>query len=138
MNEAGVDLDVHLSAIGAGDADAFARWLVGAEEPLRLALRSYAAACDTESVLQETLLRIWQLAPRVTLDGKGNSLLRLAHRIAKNLCIDEARRLRTTPLDEHTPELRVEPAAPDPLLRHSTTIEEVPSEAAGKSGARAQ
>lgn len=126
MSQAGVDLDVHLPAIGAGDPAAFARWLAGAEQPLRLSLRAHAASCDTEAVLQETLLRVWQLAPRVEPDGQGNSLLRFAHRIARNLCIDEARRLRTQPLDvdaagpQHQPEqLRVEPAPPDPFVRRA-------------------
>jgi len=76
------DLDVHLPAIGAGDPEAFARWVAGAELPLRQALRSFAAACDTEAALQETLLRVWQLAPKVAPDGRGNSLLRFAHRNA--------------------------------------------------------
>lgn len=116
------DLDLHLPAIGAGDATAFARWLAGAEEPLRLALRPFAAACDTEAMLQEALLRVWQLAPRVVPDGQGNSLLRFARRIARNLCVDQARRRRTTPLDARLlDETPADPPAapPDPLLRRA-------------------
>lgn len=42
--------------------------------------------------MQETLLRMWQLAPRFTPDGKPNALLRYAVRTAHNLAITEARR----------------------------------------------
>lgn len=112
-----IDLDQHLSAIGAGDPDAFARWVAGAEMPLRQAMRQFAAACDTEAVLQETLLRVWQLAPRVTPDGRGNSLLRFAHRVAKNLCLDETRRLRN-PLPQ-VDEIDLQPEPPDPILRRA-------------------
>ena len=112
-----IDLDQYLPAIGAGDPDAFARWVAGAELPLRQALRQFAAACDTEAVVQETLLRVWQLAPRVTPDGRGNSLLRFAHRVAKNLCLDEARRLRhqLPTVDE----VELSPEPPDPILRRA-------------------
>lgn len=125
-----VDLDVHLAAIGAGDATAFARWLAGAEVPLRQSLRGFAAACDTEAVLQETFLRVWQLAASVAVDGRGNSLLRFAGRIARNLCVDEARRLRTVPLDERVAEPALEPRPPDPLLRRA--IEECRDKLPGK------
>jgi len=73
-----LDLDAHLAAIATGDADAFGRWVAGAEAPLRGALRSFAARVDTEAILQEALLRVWQVAPRVALDGKPNALLRFA------------------------------------------------------------
>ena len=89
-----IDLDAHLPAIQAGDADAFGRWLAGAEPGLRESLRSFAASVDTEAVLQESLLRTWQVAPRVVSDGKPNTLLRLAVRIARNLAVSERRRLR--------------------------------------------
>ena len=54
------DLDIHLTAIAAGDATAFAAWLAGAELPLRRRLRPFASSVDTEAVLQEALLRVWQ------------------------------------------------------------------------------
>jgi RNA polymerase sigma-70 factor (ECF subfamily) len=63
-----------------------------AERPIRLTLRRFAAHVDTECVMQETLLRVWQVAPRHAPDGRPNSLLRLAARIARNLAIDQARR----------------------------------------------
>lgn len=118
------DLDVHLPGIQAGDAEAFAAWLVGAEPSLRRGLRSFARQVDVEAALQEALLRTWQVAPRVVPDGKANALLRLAQRIAWNLCVSEVRRhARSTPVD---PEVlaagidaaqQVEVTPPDPLLR---------------------
>lgn len=94
------DLDAHLASIVAGDAEAFARWMAGGEPALRASLRRYAAAVDVEAVLQETLLRLWQVAPRVTPDGHPNSLLRLGYRVARNLAISELRRAaRRRPID---------------------------------------
>ncbi|MDI3290735.1 sigma factor [Polyangium sp. 15x6] len=116
-----LDLDVHLPAIAAGDADAFGRWIAGAEGRVRESLRPYATRVDTEAVLQETLLRVWQVAPRHVADGRPNSLVRLAIRIGRNLCIDDLRRARLAPVeDEDLDETRLEtfePRAPDPLLR---------------------
>jgi RNA polymerase sigma-70 factor (ECF subfamily) len=120
------DLDEYLTAIGAGDPEAFARWVAGAEMPLRESLRSFAAVCDTEAALQETLLRVWQLAPTVVPDGRGNSLLRFAHRIARNLCLDEARRKRSEP----APDEEIVPELPDPILRRA--IEECRKKLPGK------
>jgi DNA-directed RNA polymerase specialized sigma24 family protein len=118
------DLDQHLSAIALGDAAAFGRWLAGAEPRLRDSLRPYAARVDVEAVLQESLLRIWQVAPRHAPDGRPDSLLRLAVRIARNLCIDELRRARVAPMDDDGIEQALSahaatPAGPDPLLRRA-------------------
>jgi RNA polymerase sigma-70 factor (ECF subfamily) len=115
------DLDTHLPLITIGDEGAFVAWLAGAERPLRLSLRRFAATVDTEAVLQETLLRIWMGAAHCRPDGRPNSLLRLAHRIAANLALDEIRRRRggggawaDDPPDDDPPD----PAPPhDPLLR---------------------
>lgn len=119
-----IDLDAHFAGIAAGDATAFARWLAGAEPCLRQSLRPFAARVDTEAVIQEALLRTWQVAPRHAPDGRPNSLLRLALRIGKNLCIDETRRARLTPADDEALEhasakiTDPEPASgPDPWLR---------------------
>src|SRR5436190_11585751 len=89
-----IDLDVHLLEIAIGDVDAFARWLAGAEPTVRLSLRSFASVIDVEAVLQESLLRVWQVAGRFERDGKPNGLLRLAIRIARNLAVSEVRRTR--------------------------------------------
>jgi DNA-directed RNA polymerase specialized sigma24 family protein len=91
--------DELLVAIAAGDTAAFARWLGGAEGRLRDSLRSFAARVDVEAVLQETLLRAWQVAPRVVPDGRPDALVRLAIRIGRNLAVSELRRTRLEPLE---------------------------------------
>ena len=115
-----IDLDVHLTQIVAGDADAFARWLGAAEQTVRLSLASFATVVDVEAVLQESLLRVWQVAPRFVADGEPNGLLRLAIRIGRNLAVSELRRTRTQPVEDiepHLPEVR--PIEPDPMLRQA-------------------
>lgn len=116
------DLDVHLAAIVAGDPRAFGRWLAGAEAPVRDSLRSFASVVDVEAVLQESLLRVWQVAPRFQPDGRPNGLLRLAVRIARNLAVSETRRMRATPVEADDLEAALAaveraPAEPDPMLR---------------------
>lgn len=114
------DLDSELGAIIAGDSRAFARWVAGAELPLRADLRRFAAVVDVEAVLQEALLRTWQVAPRFTPDGEPNGLLRLTRRIARNLAVDLARRSRTVQAEPEVPEVVLEPPAPpDPFLRRA-------------------
>lgn len=119
------DLDVHLPGIRQGDARAFGAWLAAAEPTLRRGLRSFARQVDVEAVLQEALLRVWQVAPRFEPDGKPDGLVRLAQRIGWNLAITETRRLKTAAVD---PEVlaagidetqRVEVRLPDPLLRET-------------------
>ena len=118
------DLDEHLSGIVAREESAFVAWLAGAEPALRGALRRFAASVDVEAVLQEALLRIWIVAPRHRPDGAENSLLRLAHRIARNMALDEVRRAGTQPVnggqgDDDNPE-PIDPAPPvDPLLQRA-------------------
>lgn len=137
-----LDLDVNLPGIAAGDPDAFGRWVSGAERPLRLALRSLAAQVDVEAIVQETLLRVWQVAPRVQpgvqSGGRANSLLRLGHRIARNLALDELRRARCEPSDLARIEgalaaaEQLTPVVPDPLLRRVIALcrEELPPQPA--------
>lgn len=118
-----MNLDVHLFAIVAGDSAAFARWLAGAEPSVRDSLRSFAKVVDVEAVLQEALLRVWQVAPRFLPDGRPNGLLRLGVRIARNLAISELRRMRAIPVEVSDLESALaatdeaEPAPPDPHLR---------------------
>lgn len=121
-----VDLDVHAAAIGAGDLDVFARWVAGAEPVVRGSLRPFATRVDAEAVVQETLFRVWQVARRFCADDRPNGLLRLALRIARNLALDEMRRLRTMPADPATiarladdPSAAVQPVEPDPALRQA-------------------
>lgn len=115
------DLDSYLPDIVSGDPDAFGRWVAGVEQRLRASLRAYVGQVDAEAVIQEALLRVWQVAPRFVADGKPDGLARLAIRIARNLAIDELRRQRLS-----TDEIRALEAAaleaglprpPDPLLR---------------------
>jgi RNA polymerase sigma factor (sigma-70 family) len=115
------DLDIHLSAIVAGDVNAFARWMASAEPTVRLTLRSFAAVIDVEAVLQESLLRVWQVASRFERDGRPNGLLRFTIRIARNLAVSEVRRTRAAPVEPEDLEttLAVEPNDPDPLLRQA-------------------
>lgn len=94
------DTDRDLEAIAAGDHNAFARWVAAAEPRVRLSLYRFCRFVDTEVVVQETLLRMWQLAPRFTPDGGPDALLRYAVRTAHNLAVTEARRNRTrNPID---------------------------------------
>jgi RNA polymerase sigma-70 factor (ECF subfamily) len=115
----GVDLDEHLAGIQAGDPAAFGRWIARAEPTLRATLRSFAEVVDTEAVLQEALLRVWQVAPRFVPDGAPNGLFRLGVRIARNLAVSERRRTgREAGRDEGPVDLAREAAGPpDPMLR---------------------
>jgi DNA-directed RNA polymerase specialized sigma24 family protein len=120
-----MDLDAYLPAILTGDTRAFGRWMAGAEGTIRDTLRSFATVIDVEAILQEALLRVWQVAPRFVADGRPNGLLRLGIRIARNLAISEVRRTKSRPVPEEDLEraLRMEEqiggelSAPDPLLR---------------------
>lgn len=118
-----MDLDIYLPAILDGDKGAFGRWMASAEGPLRDSLRTFVTVVDVESVLQEALVRVWQVAPRFVPDGKPNGLFRLSIRIARNLAISEVRRTRARALpEEEIGRALVEHEAtgieePDPLLR---------------------
>jgi RNA polymerase sigma factor (sigma-70 family) len=122
VGEVSVDLDVYLSAISAGDARSFGAWMALAEPSVRESLRSFASVVDVEAVLQEALLRVWQVAPRFERDGRPNGLLRLGVRIARNLAVSEVRRTKAQPTDERDletalAEIEPSPNAPDPMLR---------------------
>lgn len=139
-----VDLDAHLAAIVTGDADAFGRWVAGAEPVVRESLRGFARSVDCEAVLQESLLRVWQVAPRFEPDGRPNGLMRLALRIARNLAISEMRRFRKAVLDEDTlARIERESAGettegPDPHLREVIAMcrDELPEKPAAALMAR--
>ena len=147
-----IDESLVLAAIVAGDSEAFGHWVAGVERPLRVSLRTFAASVDTEAVVQEALLRVWQIAPRFTPDGRPNALLRLAVRVARNLALSEARRRRTVPMsaladpawqenvDALTESLGAshDPALPDPLLRRAldTCRDKLPRKPAAALGAR--
>lgn len=115
------DLDFLHAQIVAGDVDAFGQWLAGAEPRVRGSLASFAAALDVEAVLQEALLRVWQVAPRFVPDGRPDALIRFAVRIARNLAVSELRRTRTRPVEpaDLETEIEVDVALPDPMLRRA-------------------
>lgn len=127
---------MQLAMIAAGDADVFATWMAGAEPALRAGLRRFAAHVDTEAVLQETLLRVWQVAPRFVPDGRPDGLLRLGHRIARNLAVSEIRKHGARAPE--APEQEVAPRPPDPLLREviATCREKLPDKPAQALEAR--
>jgi len=87
--------------ISRKDPGVFANWLAHCEEPLRISIRRYARFVDVEAVVQETALRVWQLAPQIKPDDRPNWLLRWAVTVARNLARDEARRTgREVALDD--------------------------------------
>jgi DNA-directed RNA polymerase specialized sigma24 family protein len=112
-----------LFAISAGIPEAFGQWVAGAEPSLRKSLRPFAALVDTEAVLQEALLRVWQVAPKFVPDGKPNALLRFAMTTTRNAAVSELRRSSPTveQLDalEHqlAAQEAAQPSPPDPFLR---------------------
>ena len=112
-----MNTDAFLARIVAGDTTVFAAWLARVEGPVRASLASFARVVDVEAVVQEALLRVWQVAPRFVPDGQPNGLLRLAVRIARNLAVSEVRRTRAARVVDDEVEIAVEPATPDPLLR---------------------
>ena len=121
-----MNLDAHLPAILSRDPRAFGQWMAGAEGTIRDSLRSFASVLDVESVLQEALLRVWQVAPRFVADGRPNGLLRLGIRIARNLAVSELRRTKSRPVPEEDLERALamseqvdltDSGAPDPMLR---------------------
>jgi RNA polymerase sigma factor (sigma-70 family) len=138
------ELDTYVDAIVAGDPDAFGHWVAGAEPSLRASLRPFATHLDIEAVLQESLLRLWQVAPRFHPDGGQNGFFRFAVRIAHNLAISESRRARVTPSDLESIERALADASdelgdvPDPLLRQliEECREKLPSKPAAALSAR--
>lgn len=132
-----MSLDVHLTAIVSGDTAAFGRWVSGAEPRIRASLHSFAAVVDTEAVVQESLLRVWQVAPRFKPDGRPDGLVRLAVRIARNLAVSEVRRSRPALTDIDELERRASahvdaPVQTDPMLRQliQQCIEKLPEKPA--------
>jgi RNA polymerase sigma-70 factor (ECF subfamily) len=143
--------DALLPAIASGDVRAFAQWLAQAEPRVRASLQRFAHAVDTEAVLQETLLRLWQVAPRVVVDARGDALLRLGVQVARNLAVDQLRRNRrrgaaeqedpaTSDAEATHDAVLAEPALPDPLLREhiQRCVKKLPKQPAAALHSRLQ
>jgi len=109
----------------AGDAEAFGLWVAGVESSVRQSLRPFAALVDTEAVLQEAFLRVWQVVPRFTHDGQKNALLRFTVTCARNLAVSELRRAAPSSEELEVLEQRLSleshfaPVTPDPFLREA-------------------
>jgi len=144
MPASAADRDALLPAIAAGDMHAFAIWLRDAEPRVRSSLARFARVVDTEAILQEALLRIWQVAARVQLDGRGDTLVRLAIQIAHHLAIDHIRRDRRLERTERAELAALTPGEvddsppPDPLLREVIVgcIEKLPKQPSAALHAR--
>jgi DNA-directed RNA polymerase specialized sigma24 family protein len=106
----------------AQDKQAFGDWAGRVERPVRRSLERFARAIDVEGVVQETLLRMWELARghEITLTGE-NASQRYARTLAYNLARNLARRHRREtllPPDELPEDPAATPLAPprDPFL----------------------
>jgi DNA-directed RNA polymerase specialized sigma24 family protein len=82
---------------------------------------------------------VWQVAPRVEVDGRGDALVRLGVQIARNLAADHVRRDRCLAHAEQRELLETEAAEPgidaeqpDPFLRDAVRqcIEQLPKQPA--------
>ncbi len=133
-----VDLDAMVPVLRGGDRRAFGSFMAAAELPLRRSLAPFAARIDLEAVVQETFLRVWQVLPRLELDGQRNALLRFTLRVGKNLALDTLKRRRE--------ELGVEieelpdptPTPTDPMLRELIVgcFDKLPPQPGAALGAR--
>lgn len=113
-------IDDLFSEVCRADPRAFEAWLAEVEIPLRRSLAPWARAVDVESVVQESLIRVWVYA----LDRGGelegeNASLRWAIGVARNVARNEARRFGREdfmPPDD-LPDSSTEPEPlPDPAL----------------------
>ena len=114
------ELDVLWIDTSEGSERAFGDWMGRVERPIRRSLAPFALAVDAEGIVQETFLRMWQLAkdPARELAGE-NASLRFAIVLALNLARNEARKRGRVLLlpPEDLPDVVVEPAPPaDPFI----------------------
>ncbi len=116
------DIDLLWAEACLGDREAFVDWMGRVERPIHRSLARYARAVDTESVVQEALLRMWHLSKQDggSLSGE-NASLRWCIGITRNLARNLARRHRREHLlpEEDMPEGDdgAAPPLPDPFLR---------------------
>jgi DNA-directed RNA polymerase specialized sigma24 family protein len=115
------DLEVaEWQAIVRRDEDAFKRWLERIEITLRRSLRSFATVVDVEVVVQETAIRVWDLASTIVPDGRPAFLARWAATVARRKALNEVKRAqREVPLDESSDRFDTQSvqAGADPFLR---------------------
>jgi len=117
------EIDDRWSLACRGGERAFGEWAGRVERPVHLSLRPFARAVDTESVVQETLVRMWHRSrdPDPTLTGENASLryaIRVAHNLARNVARKHRREHLLPPEDlPHEPGPTTEPSESDPLLR---------------------
>jgi DNA-directed RNA polymerase specialized sigma24 family protein len=112
------ELDALWLRVCDGDRAAFGDWMGRVERPIRRFLYPFARAVDVESVVQETLLRMWLYAPDRGRELSGDDAsLRFAAGIARNLARNMARKygreLHLPP--EELPEVSVAPEPPPDL-----------------------
>ncbi|MBI3450393.1 MAG: hypothetical protein HY049_15940 [Acidobacteria bacterium] len=117
-------LDLLFSRVREGDMEAFGAWYARVALPVRRSLRSFARELDVEAVIQEAMMTMWRIAPRLDLQGAGASLA-YAIRVARTGALMEIRKHRGVTREEidaleRLPEGRIEPALPaDPGLRRA-------------------
>ncbi len=102
--------DELVGRVGRGDKAAFGQLVARHQRRLMaVAMRSVGSRAAAEDVVQEVFTRAWVKAPawQSRQEGGGASYGAWLSRIAVNLCIDGARRQRTTTLDDV-------PDSPDP------------------------
>jgi RNA polymerase sigma factor (sigma-70 family) len=136
-------IDDLFSRVREGDVEAFSAWYARVGLRVRESLRSFAREVDVEAVMQEAMLTLWKIAPRLDLKGE-NASLRYAIRVARTGALMEIRKRRGVTREEieaveSYEEGRREPALPnDPGLRRA--IEEclgrLPSKPRAALGAR--
>jgi RNA polymerase sigma-70 factor (ECF subfamily) len=95
-----------------GDPEGFAEWVRAVELPLRKSLRPFARRVDVEAIVQEGLLRMWVLAPRLGVQGPDASL-RYATRLVRNLALKEIERgSRLDPVPPRDDDVAIQPDPP--------------------------
>jgi DNA-directed RNA polymerase specialized sigma24 family protein len=114
------EVDALFARVRGRDAVAFRDWMGRVERPIRMSLGRFARAVDVESIVQETLLRMWLLAAEDGRELEGaNASLRFAIGVARNLARNEARRMGRMSFlpPEDLPEIPLDPTpTPDPGL----------------------
>lgn len=96
------DDDALMARVAARDADAFrALASLHAERPHRIGWRMLGDAAEAEDVAQESMLKLWEFAPKWQAGGPG--VAAWLNRVATNLCLDRLRRRRFSS-DEEVPE----------------------------------